>query len=200
MRILPGHKIMHSCQTGIADGSISERRGSRNNSGTRTRRHLGLYLLGVLSLLFMQLNLAYGWPWSTDMSKQPSVRPQEEPRVPPTHSIPTQGKEAVIDRVEAGKRLQNPIKATKTSIENGKRLFQIYCTPCHGPQAMGNGPVAKKFVPPPNLTLEVFRKRPDGFIYETIRSGGPIMPSQGEALVPEERWDIVNYLRVLQQQ
>ncbi len=190
---------MHSRQTDIADGSVSRRRGSRKNSRTRTTKHLGLYFLGVLSLLFMEFNLAYGWPWSTDMSNQPSVRPQEGPRVPPMHSIPTQGKEAVIDRVAAGKKLQNPIKATKTSIENGKRLFQIYCASCHGPEAKGNGPVAKKFVPPPNLTLEVFRKRPDGFIYETIRSGGPIMPSQGVALLPKERWDIVNYLRVLQQ-
>ncbi len=40
---------------------------------------------------------------------------------------------------------------------------------------------------------------PDGFLYATIRDGGALMPGQGDALSPRERWDIVNYLRHLQQ-
>ena len=132
------------------------------------------------------------------MDKQPSIRPQEDPRLPPRGSIPRQGKEPPMNRVEAGERLRNPIKPTAVSIENGKRLFQIYCALCHGPDAKGAGPVATKFVPPPDLTLEIFRQRPDGFIYGTIRDGGALMPGQGGALSPRERWDIVNYLRHLQ--
>ena len=104
-----------------------------------------------------------------------------------------------MDRLEAGKKLNNPTKATVNSLDRGKQLYQIYCALCHGVDAKGKGPVAAKFVPPPDLTLEIFRRRPDGFIYETIRAGGPIMPGQGEALTPEERWDVVNYLRSLQE-
>ena len=156
-------------------------------------------LVAVSLVLLLGTDPAYGWPWSTDMIKQPSVKPQTAPRVSPTESVPIQGKEPSVDRIEAGKKLQNPVTSTAVSIENGKRLFNTYCASCHGPEAKGDGPVAKKFIPPPNLTLEVFRKRPDGFIYETIRSGGPLMPSQGEALLPQERWEIVNYLRTLQQ-
>lgn len=118
--------------------------------------------------------------------------------MPPARSVPRAGKEARIDRVEAGKRLKNPVEAARESIEVGKKLFQIYCALCHGADGKGGGPVAGKFVPPPDLTLEIFRNRPDGFIYETIRSGGPIMPGQGDALTLEERWHIVNYLRTLQ--
>jgi mono/diheme cytochrome c family protein len=143
---------------------------------------------------------AYGWPWSTDMAKQPTVKPQAAPRPSPAGSVPVQGKEPALDRIEAGKKLSNPVAATPASLANGKRLFQTYCTPCHGPAAKGDGEVAKKFIPPPDLTLEAFRRRPDGFIYETIKSGGPIMPSQGEALLPRERWEIVIYLRSLQGQ
>jgi mono/diheme cytochrome c family protein len=142
--------------------------------------------------------LAYGWPWSTDMMKQPSIKPQAAPRTMPENSVPIQGKEPPMDRMEAGKKLHNPVEATAASVANGNRLFHIYCAACHGPEAKGNGPVAKKFIPPPDLTMEVFRQRPDGFIYETIRTGGPIMPSQGDALLAQERWDIVNYLRTLQ--
>lgn len=103
-----------------------------------------------------------------------------------------------MGRIEAGEKLRNPIKPSAASVANGKRLFGIYCSPCHGPEAKGDGPVAKKFVPPPDLTLPMFRERTDGFIYGTIRNGGALMPPQGEVLAPAERWDIVNYIRHLQ--
>jgi mono/diheme cytochrome c family protein len=103
-----------------------------------------------------------------------------------------------MDRVKAGERLRNPVEPITASVENGKRLFLIYCTLCHGLDAKGGGPVAPKFIPPPDLTLDVFRQRTDGFLYATIRDGGALMPGQGEALSPRERWDVVNYLRVLQ--
>lgn len=117
---------------------------------------------------------------------------------PPENSVPRQGRELRMNRIEAGKRLRNPVEHTAASIENGKRLFQIYCALCHGPDGKGGGPIAKKFVPPPDLNLEMFRKRTDGFIYATIRDGGALMPGQAEALSRHERWDIVNYVRSLQ--
>ncbi|MFQ5682206.1 MAG: c-type cytochrome [Candidatus Binatia bacterium] len=153
----------------------------------------------LAGLLWLGVSMAYGWPWSTDMEKQPSVKPQEAPLAPPPNSIPRKGREPRMNRIEAGKRLRNPIDPTAMSVEHGKKLFQVYCALCHGPDAKGGGPVAKKFVPPPDLTLEIFRKRTDGFIYATIRDGGPLMPSQAEAVSPKERWDIVNYLRTLQE-
>jgi S-disulfanyl-L-cysteine oxidoreductase SoxD len=155
-------------------------------------------LFGIATLLLAEFGVAYAWPWSTDMHRQPSIRPQEAPREPPTNSIPRQGLEPRMNRIEAGKLLQNPVEPTIVSIENGKRLYGIYCTLCHGSDAKGKGPVATKFIPPPDLTLEVFRRRNDGFIYATIGDGGPLMPGQGEALSPRERWDIVNYFRTLQ--
>lgn len=156
-------------------------------------------VLSAVGVLVIGTSLAYGWPWSTDMDKQPSIRPQEAPRLPPPNTIPRQGKERPMNRIEAGERLRNPIAPTDASVEQGKQLFQIYCALCHGRDAKGDGPIATKFVPPPNLTLEIFRQRTDGFLYATIRDGGALMPPQGEALSPRERWDIVNYLRHLQE-
>jgi mono/diheme cytochrome c family protein len=151
-----------------------------------------------ITFILIGVSPVYGWFWRKDMVKQPSVKPQEAPRPLPQNSIPRQGKEIPVDRVEAGKRLRNPIEPNAAALESGKRLYEIYCTLCHGSHGKGGGPVAGKFVPPPDLTLDVFRKRPDGFLYETIRTGGPIMPGQGDALSPEERWNIVHYLRSLQ--
>lgn len=155
-------------------------------------------LLTAVGFVVMGANLAHGWPWSTDMDKQLSIRPQEEPRLPPAGSIPRQGKEPPMDRLEASEKLRNPVQPTPESVENGNRLFQIYCALCHGADGKGGGPVATKFVPPPDLTLEIFRQRTDGFLYGTIRNGGALMPGQAEALSPRERWDIVNYIRHVQ--
>lgn len=155
-------------------------------------------LLAGVALLFFGVDPAYGWFWRKDMVEQPSVKPQEAPRSSPPNSIPRGGKEPRLDRVEAGKKLRNPIEQNSAALENGKKLYGIYCALCHGNDAKGGGPVAGKFIPPPDLTLDVFRERPDGFLYQTITDGGPLMPGQRDALQSQERWEIVLYLRRLQ--
>ena len=103
-----------------------------------------------------------------------------------------------MDRIEAGKKLRNPVEPTSSVMATGQRLYEVYCALCHGSDGKGKGPVSAKFIPPPDLTLDVFRKRPDGFLYQTIKDGGPIMPGQGDVLFAEERWAIVHHLRRLQ--
>ena len=159
---------------------------------------INLLIVSVLLLLVVGGALVSHLYRVTDMADQPSIKPQEKPLEPPLGSVPVQGRERRMNRVEAAERLANPIPSTPASLANGKQLFQVYCALCHGPDAKGGGPVAARFVPPPDLTLELFRQRPDGFLYATIRDGGPLMPAQGENLSPNERWDIVNYLRSLQ--
>jgi mono/diheme cytochrome c family protein len=75
-----------------------------------------------------------------------------------------------------------------------------FCTPCHGPEAKGGvtGPVATKFIPPPDLTnTDLQRQRTDGYWHSYIVVGGAVMPAYGEAVSSQEAWHIVNYLRSL---
>ena len=74
----------------------------------------------------------------------------------------------------------------------------INCSVCHGAEGKGDGAVARKFVPPPDLSVDFYKKRPDGFIYGTIKHGGAVMPAYGENIPEKEIWDIVNYIRLLQ--
>jgi len=172
-------------------------RGRRHPAANGRNHRIVQALLGA-TLLLVGSSPADAFPWSRDMKDQPSIGPQEAPRRPAPGTIPRDGWEPPMTREEAGRTLKNPVQPTRRSVENGRLLFQIYCAPCHGADGKGTGPVAAKFVPPPDLRLPVFRQRTDGFIYGTIRNGGALMPPYGEVLSPRDRWDLVNYVRSLQ--
>jgi mono/diheme cytochrome c family protein len=107
--------------------------------------------------------------------------------------------ELPMSRQDADTKLKNPVASSPEAIAQGKKLFMIYCTPCHGSEGKGDGPVAKRAqFPPPSLPLAAGR-RSDGFLYGTIRNGGAIMPSFGHAMSPDERWALVNFLRSIAQ-
>jgi mono/diheme cytochrome c family protein len=79
-----------------------------------------------------------------------------------------------------------------------KAKFKITCTPCHGVQMFGNGMVAAKFMPPPDLLAIQTRNRTDGFMFSYIRHGGVVMPRYGQSVSANEAWDLVNYIRHMQ--
>ncbi|MBI3122408.1 MAG: cytochrome c [candidate division NC10 bacterium] len=141
---------------------------------------------------------ASSMPWSQDMVRQPSVRPQQEPRPAAPGALPTTAPRRTGSRGEAREILRNPVEASPASVERGLKLYRIHCAACHGPGGQGDGPVVARFLKPPSLTSERAKKYPDGFLYGTIRHGGPKMPSYREGLSDRERWDVVNYLRSLQ--
>ena len=71
--------------------------------------------------------------------------------------------------------------------------------PCHGESGHGDGPVAHLLhahgFDPKNLVTGVTKNLPDGYIYGYIRDGGIHMPSYGDAMNSDERWDVVMYVR-----
>jgi mono/diheme cytochrome c family protein len=113
--------------------------------------------------------------------------------------VPTIGKDLEIDRDIAAVRLINPIPGTPASIARGDSIFHKLCVPCHGKSMAGDGPVASKFMPPPDLLAEQTRNRKDGYIYSYIRHGGVVMPSYGVQVTAEEAWHVINFLRHQQQ-
>ena len=122
------------------------------------------------------------------------------PRVMPSDALPVHG-EPALSREQATIKLHDPLTSTRENIERGKRLFATNCATCHGDNGTGDGPVAKAGIlarPPANLVFGASRSLPDGYIYGTIVNGGIVMPSLGDALSPDERWQVVLYVRSLQ--
>jgi len=94
--------------------------------------------------------------------------------------------------------LSNPHLSTKENIELGQRKYLTYCSPCHGNFGDGDSRMNGQFPNPPTLHSNRARDFSDGMIYHIMTNGQNIMPSYASQVTREERWAIVNYIRVLQ--
>jgi mono/diheme cytochrome c family protein len=140
--------------------------------------------------------------WGDNMTQTVKVVPGEQIFAMPTGTVPRTGGELGLPREarEVAAKRPNPVRATPESVAKGQRLFVIHCAPCHGTAGKGDGLVSPKFIPPPDITHPSIQKgRTDGYMQHVIGTGGAIMPAYGEALSPEERWHVVNFVRSLAQ-
>ena len=162
----------------------------------------------VLGILFGTvfaglLTSCYGYVWDVfpEMHYQQSYRLQEPPRrLPPTDSVPITGKARDYRFAEAAE-VANPLTSTPEGIEAGNQLFQTNCKHCHGAGGLGDGPAGAYFDPPPQpMQGERVTGRSDGEIYWILANGSGNMPKFGHLLAPEERWELILFIRSLQQE
>lgn len=164
-------------------------------------KYVFLLVLLIVAACGALMLAVVGYRWVHNMSETARVLPGERVFPMPAGVVP-RGGELIPPREQrdlAAKR-PNPVKMTAASVAIGKHHFTTFCAPCHGPEAKGGvtGPVAAKFIPPPDLTsAELQRQRTDGYWHSYILAGGAVMPGYVEALSAEEAWHLVNYLRTL---
>jgi mono/diheme cytochrome c family protein len=99
---------------------------------------------------------------------------------------------------EAGKYLVNPLQPTTEVIDRGRSKFLTFCSPCHGNFGLGDSRLQGQFPNPPTLHSDKVRNWPDGNIYHVITEGQNAMPSYASQIARDDRWAIVQYIRVLQ--
>ncbi|MGH7684240.1 MAG: CopD family protein, partial [Vulcanimicrobiaceae bacterium] len=83
------------------------------------------------------------------------------------------------------------------SVALGAPLYAANCTPCHGTDGRGDGPIAKSLsIPPANLTEEHIFAHSVGDIFWWISygKGNGVMPGFASTLTPTQRWDLINYV------
>jgi mono/diheme cytochrome c family protein len=100
----------------------------------------------------------------------------------------------------AGRVLVNPLDSTDEVVAEGRALFTIYCTSCHGPTGQGDGPVGKVILGVPPYNVGRVKDLPEGQIFHTITNGRGRMMSHASQVSVEERWMITRYVQVLQNQ
>ena len=146
-------------------------------------------------------------PWFDHMLGSRAVHPYStaaEPRTTVPGTVPVGGTE--VDYFPDWQRgntiradgLVNPTRDMSASIARGDSLYQIFCLVCHGQTGIGDGPVGRKIG---TMSLQTGRARglSDGYIYSMIRYGRGLMGQYGDKIYrPEDRWAVVNYVRILQ--
>jgi mono/diheme cytochrome c family protein len=92
-------------------------------------------------------------------------------------------------------------------VAEGGKLFNRYCTPCHGDSGAGDGYNAKNLDPHARDLTDseegYMAKLSNAEIYEVIEKGGrgvdlaPTMPTFGKVFSEREIWSLVSYIRTL---
>ena len=97
--------------------------------------------------------------------------------------------------------IKNPLPPLtgKDSAETA-RLFNINCAICHGADGNATGPLSTsgKIGAVANLSLDVYVKMADGTMYHSINYGKNNMGSYASQLDRKQRWQMVQYIRLLQ--
>jgi len=160
-----------------------------------------------------------------DMDRQPKLRPQKpdpffangvSSQLPPpgtiARSLPIQSSAVAVYRFEdspvnTGRITgttnfveNNPLPVTGLLLERGRDRYAIYCTPCHGALADGNGVMRKIGALPAVANLHDKRivEMTDGEIFNTVTVGKGLMGAYGPLMPAEDRWAIIAYVRALQ--
>jgi len=100
-----------------------------------------------------------------------------------------------LDRANADKktvRMTNPYQGEEDAARAGGKLYQRYCSSCHGADANGIGTN-------PLLLSPGVKKASSGALYWLLRNGSLKrgMPSWS-SLPPEQRWQIVTWMKALE--
>ena len=161
--------------------------------------------------------------WFTDFKPQPAIEPWEStsqnpadslsaPRGQPQYSVPIQGTVSPafgisytpsFATVDSMSGLQNPTQpGDQTSLEDGRKLYQINCAVCHGMAGAGGptGTIARvnpAYGISPSLVNDQARSRSEGYIYGIMRNGRGLMPNY-RRIEESERWAIARYVKALQ--
>ncbi|MDV7186924.1 cytochrome c [Lutibacter sp. TH_r2] len=100
------------------------------------------------------------------------------------------------DYLVAKADLKNPLEVNEANLENGKAMYDIYCTSCHGKTGAGDGTLVQrdKFLGVPNYKD---RDITEGSIYHVIMYGRNMMGSHSSQLTPDERWQVTMYVQQL---
>jgi cytochrome c oxidase cbb3-type subunit 2 len=104
---------------------------------------------------------------------------------------------------EPWRPMPNPYPATDAALQRGKKIYEGFCSGCHGAVGDGQGP-AMPFLDPPPLNFTELRGRLygsryiGGILYYQIMNGitGTAMPYFKRELESAKIWDVSNYVAV----
>lgn len=100
---------------------------------------------------------------------------------------------------KANMTMPDSLKVDSAFIANGKAIYAIYCTHCHGEKGDGQGILVKreKFLGIPNYAD---RDITEGSIFHVVTYGRNLMGSHASQVTPLERWEVAQYVLKLRRE
>ena len=127
-----------------------------------------------------------------------SARPLVEHTIPRDAFIEDQS--IASGRTEDGDLVEDiPLEITIEFLEEGRKNYDVYCSPCHGFDGFGEGMIVRRgFSAPPSFHAERLQQAPAGHFFDVITNGFGQMFSYAYRIPVRDRWAVVAYIRALQ--
>lgn len=110
-------------------------------------------------------------------------------RVPPANTVPR----------DAPPTVPAEVPVTVELLERGRERYGVYCTPCHGADGEGRGPVVQRGYPaPPSFAEPRLLRLSDSDMLRVVETGRGKMPPYGSLVPVTDRVAIIAYVRALQ--
>ncbi|MBS2026308.1 MAG: cytochrome c [Deltaproteobacteria bacterium] len=154
-------------------------------------------------------------PWQWDPMKKQGRPSAYEPsslfpdgramRTPPAGSVAREDPVGPVhfleDEPDGGGFVEGPRPPlTAASLDRGEQVFDRICAACHGLRGDGVSRVAQKMSlrPPPSLLAPPITQLGDHQLFAILTEGYGLMPAMRGWLTPEDRWNVISYVHVLQ--
>jgi mono/diheme cytochrome c family protein len=107
-----------------------------------------------------------------------------------TYSMPKSN-----ENYEASSAWANPLPKSEYNLAEGKRLYNINCTPCHAEDGLGKGTIVAdgKYPQVPAYADRLPTINP-GKAFYSITHGKNLMGAYGSVLTPTQRWQVIHYI------
>jgi len=104
------------------------------------------------------------------------------------------------DYEKAATEVHSPMAKTKKNVLRGKEIYTLMCTHCHGEAGHGDGALSKNgFIQGIPDYAGKLKDLPEGKMFHTITYGKGLMGQHASQLNKLERWQVIEYVKLLQQ-
>lgn len=140
----------------------------------------------MIKLSIVLIFLCSSWAWGQkNHREQISIRFNERPLPPVEGTIPIE-------------RKSEKVVLTRDTLVEGKELYKINCSICHGIDGSGDSlPVRRGLTRPAPLQVGNFDQKDFEYYETTIREGLPRMPAFKRKLTKSQREKIIHYVLAL---
>lgn len=104
------------------------------------------------------------------------------------------------DYERSAAEVKSPMLPTKKNVLRGKEIYTLMCTHCHGAEGHGDGAISKNgFIQGIPDYATKLKDLPEGKMFHTLTYGKGLMGQHASQLTQFERWQVIQYIKCLQQ-